>query len=1061
METENLLGREKGIPAEHVFVTEESSSSGNAGIFLLSTLWNQSGTIYVDTGSGQTALTGYTYNKYCPLVSVGSSDRSVTGCTNTADSQVIYYWLEKGASLNLEVSSDDYFILKSDSETYFLSNVSQVGEGTITQLNQALSVANPLENGNFIAALNFYCGVKNHSKYGSSTSTGWSYGSYYTGVCASAYRSAGFDSHFFVSRKGSDSACAMFFDETSGLTDVGFSVLRENLDYGEVIRVGIPGHAIVMDGYRYNDETEEYEYHLNFGWGIYSSSTRWYTVSDLNDDSEAYVSYVTVDISPDITVRVSSDRGDYYGGSFLRGVERINHIVSGKEMTTFTFDKALAGKAITLSSSVDLTSGVGVKFTNLCTALSTTAGALLSSKAMMSFSLKNGSMAVNSTSADYVVRETGSSAVTLSLNSSYVYSGYYSAGVSKLDSLLKNDSIYAYSNYADAFYNTVSGRAVIGGSAADTVILSNGSAIFGDLDLGGGTNKLTIENGSLYYGSFTGSAKTLNVNLSIKSAAYDGPMIVLRDSASDADFYSASSGRLNLSLNSLSIGTYSFGLYSGCDAEIVKNFSVKVSYNGESHLLSYGSRSSGMFSLDYSETSLNFSYTLKRLAAPSVNPSTTSVTNKNITLTATYSAGTVTKQYSTDNKTWKTYSSAVSVSANGTYYFRGMDASGNPSAVTSCKVTNIDKTAPDKPVVTASRIEPTNKNVTLMASFSADSAKKQYSTDNATWKTYSSAISVPSNATYYFRGIDAAGNVSSVASYKVTNIDKTAPSKPKVTVSTKAVTNQNVTLTATYSADSVKQQYSLDNSKWKSYKAAGVTLKQNGTVYFRGIDAAGNISSVRGYSVTNIDKTAPGKPTLASVSTTAMTNGSVTVKADFSSDSAKKQYSLDKTTWKSYKSSGVTLKSNGTVYFRSIDAAGNISKVLSQKVSNICPKGDFTNDTVAAAEAKDALKLSSAQKITGWVGLGDPKDFIKLEVQKKGQVSLDMNAATAKAQKGGELKLSLLNSAGKAVTLSALDSDTLATKSKVAAGIYYLGVRCADVNKYSTSYTVTAGMLAG
>ena len=53
-----------------------------------------------------------------------------------------------------------------------------------------------------------------------------------------------------------------------------------------------------------------------------------------------------------------------------------------------------------------------------------------------------------------------------------------------------------------------------------------------------------------------------------------------------------------------------------------------------------------------------------------------------------------------------------------------------------------------------------------------------------------------------------------------------------------------------------------------------------------------------------------------------------------------------------------------------------------------------------------------------------------------------------------------LNSAGSTVAVSALDSDTLATKSKVAAGIYYLGVACANVNKYSTDYTVTAGMLA-
>ena len=68
--------------------------------------------------------------------------------------------------------------------------------------------------------------------------------------------------------------------------------------------------------------------------------------------------------------------------------------------------------------------------------------------------------------------------------------------------------------------------------------------------------------------------------------------------------------------------------------------------------------------------------------------------------------------------------------------------------------------------------------------------------------------------------------------------------------------------------------------------------------------------------------------------------------------------------------------------------------------------------------------------------------------------------ATAKAKTAGEVKLSLLNSAGSTVAVSALDSDTLATKYKMTAGVYYLGVTCANVNKYSTDYTVTADILA-
>ncbi len=43
-----------------------------------------------------------------------------------------------------------------------------------------------------------------------------------------------------------------------------------------------------------------------------------------------------------------------------------------------------------------------------------------------------------------------------------------------------------------------------------------------------------------------------------------------------------------------------------------------------------------------------------------------------------------------------------------------------------------------------------------------------------TWKTYSKALAVKANGTYYFRGVDAAGNASKVASVKVANIVDTA-----------------------------------------------------------------------------------------------------------------------------------------------------------------------------------------------------------------------------------------------------------------------------------------------
>ncbi|MBQ7209044.1 MAG: FG-GAP repeat protein [Lentisphaeria bacterium] len=113
---------------------------------------------------------------------------------------------------------------------------------------------------------------------------------------------------------------------------------------------------------------------------------------------------------------------------------------------------------------------------------------------------------------------------------------------------------------------------------------------------------------------------------------------------------------------------------------------------------------------------------------------------------------------------------------NGTVYFRGIDADGNISKVTSYDVSNIDKVAPGKPTATANTTAPTNGNVTVTATFSGDSAQKQYSFDGTTWSTYTTGVVMTANGTVYFRGIDAAGNVSEVTTYEVSNITA-APEK--------------------------------------------------------------------------------------------------------------------------------------------------------------------------------------------------------------------------------------------------------------------------------------------
>ena len=168
-----------------------------------------------------------------------------------------------------------------------------------------------------------------------------------------------------------------------------------------------------------------------------------------------------------------------------------------------------------------------------------------------------------------------------------------------------------------------------------------------------------------------------------------------------------------------------------------------------------------------------------------------------------------------------------------------------------------DHTPPEAPTTSANITIPTSTNVSVSATFSEDSAQKQYSLDNRTWQNYTTGVEMRSNGTVWFRGIDAAGNISDIASYAVTNIDKVAPDKPTASADVTAPTNGNVTVGAIFSNDSAQKQYSLDGENFLSYEN-GVVMSSNGTVYFRGIDTAGNISDVTSYAVTNIDLSIPG-----------------------------------------------------------------------------------------------------------------------------------------------------------------------------------------------------------
>ncbi|MBO9604552.1 MAG: DUF4962 domain-containing protein [Paenibacillaceae bacterium] len=172
----------------------------------------------------------------------------------------------------------------------------------------------------------------------------------------------------------------------------------------------------------------------------------------------------------------------------------------------------------------------------------------------------------------------------------------------------------------------------------------------------------------------------------------------------------------------------------------------------------------------------------------------------------------------------------------------------------------------------------------------------------------------------------------------VTVRDTTPPTDAVFTASTTAPTQSDVEVMIQYPADAVAQQVKIGVSgDWSAYTGP-VTMTDNGTVYARSTDLAGNQSGVTGYTVNNIDRIAP--VTVVAVSpiepdgpdgtyvnpVTIVLNGTDTL-----SGVASTVYSLDNgTTWQPY-TTPLTFDAEGNyvLRYRSTDRAGNVETVHS------------------------------------------------------------------------------------------------------------------------------------
>ena len=915
--------------------TENADYTYTPGEILTKTLWNQSGTIYIPKDGKQVKITGYDYNKFCPDISASISTKCVTGCTNTADSQVLYYWIsERVYTFDISVNDKDYYVLGSDNKTYYASESPTNNEGSISVINDLIKKSTQLESlesGDFIAALNFYCGLKNNSQYADSTSTSWYKSVYTNGTNAAVYKAAGFDSYYFIASDCNHEMQKIMFSNKL-LTETGHSIVQECIDYGEVVRLGIPGHAVYIDGYRKNETTGKTEYHINYGWGVNSSETTWYDL----DSGSPEITYLTLDLSPDITVKVTNAKSEYYGGSFLRGMERINHIVNDKA-TTFTFTESVKDATLTLTAKAEITSKVDVAFKNINLSVQFDNAQGFSSKNAMSFEMNSGSILVNYTKDQETataILVDSDEALSVTMNDSWIFSGYHKDGISYIYNAVNSIKDFSVNSVDPLLLAAVNGTALKSGKADDTVYLANNSTILGDIDLGGGKNTITIENGSLLYGGFTGAAGTLTVNMVINDKDSNGPMIAVESDSADNTLLSLTENTLNVTVGA-DIKGETFTLIMGASNVALRNYTIKLTSGSDSYTLDYTNRSQGEYALIYENNTISLCVDDgKNPIAPIVTADITEITNKDVTLTAVFPADAVFKEYKVNNGTWQSYpENGVVMPENGEVSFRSTDAAGNSSPVTVYNVTNIDKVAPTIPIVDADIKTLTNKPVTLTAQFENSADRNEYSIDNGEWIAYTEGgVVLKANATVRFRSVDAAGNISKEAIYVVDYIDTDPPEKPKFVKDINNPTQSNVTVSALFDPNSKRNQYSLDGgSTWQDYKNP-ILFTENGKVIFRSVDELGNfIESV--CVVDNIDRVAPMTPFIRA-NTYQPTNKDVILTAQFESDADKNEYSINNGEWKTY-NGNVVMQQNGSVRFRSTDAAGNISKITEYVVSNI------------------------------------------------------------------------------------------------------------------------------
>lgn len=326
------------------------------------------------------------------------------------------------------------------------------------------------------------------------------------------------------------------------------------------------------------------------------------------------------------------------------------------------------------------------------------------------------------------------------------------------------------------------------------------------------------------------------------------------------------------------------------------------------------------------------------------------------------SAGNIVYEVSTDGITY-TPGNSIVLNTDGTHivYFRVTDASGNSTVAT--QTVKIDQTAPTTPTITMISDSNTyeagtwaTNSVYVTLSGSTDDSgstlkEYQYKIDDGDWVTGTEyAFHTSGEYTISYRSVDQAGNASTAGS-KIVLVDVENPGEPTITILpayTTEWTNQDTTLTALLATDDITAQedilyeVSTDGVNFTASNTIVLTTDGEHTVTFRVTDEVGNTTSVT--RTVKLDKTNPTEPSI-----TMLSDGSPYLESTWSADivsielsnamdekggSGLQEYQFKVNDGEWIIGATHTFDASGTytIYYRSMDGAGNLSTTGSKEI---------------------------------------------------------------------------------------------------------------------------------